>query len=56
MTDVASGIAEGPIGGLEIESSSVSATGFSAEEDSDLGLILGVSIPVGILSNFCFLF
>jgi hypothetical protein len=39
------------IGGLSVESTNVERVGFSAEEDdsSNLGLILGVSIPIGLI-------
>lgn len=50
LTNVEDAIAEGNIGDLELESSSVQASGFSVEEeDSNLGIILGVSIPAAIL-------
>ena len=48
-------IAGGSIGGMTIVSSSVTVSGYSssaaAEESNNLGIILGICIPVGILSN-----
>ena len=43
------------LAGLPIQSSSTTEDGFTSDEsddDSRLGLILGVSIPVGIICNF----